>query len=83
MDPLNPSDPHVIGGIKLFGRLGEGGMGEVYFGVTPDADPVAVKVIRDGLTTTPAIRDRFDREIKVMDMVRGPGVAGLVAAAAP
>jgi serine/threonine protein kinase len=82
MDDLKPSDPRVIGGIELRGRLGEGGMGAVYFGVTADGEQVAVKVIRDAMAGHETVRERFDREIKVMDMVRGPGVAGLVAAAA-
>ena len=36
----------MAGDIVLRGRLGEGGMGTVYFGVTPDGDRVAVKTIR-------------------------------------
>ena len=30
--PLKPSDPTELGGIALRGRLGQGGMGTVYFG---------------------------------------------------
>ncbi|MFC5751067.1 serine/threonine-protein kinase [Actinomadura rugatobispora] len=82
MDDLKPSDPRVIGGIELRGRLGEGGMGAVYFGLTADGEQVAVKVIRDAMVGHQIVRERFNREIKVMDMIRGPGVAGLVAAAA-
>ncbi|HEU5026813.1 MAG TPA: serine/threonine-protein kinase [Spirillospora sp.] len=83
MKPLEPSDPRTIGGIELHGRLGQGGMGVVYFGVTPDAEQVAVKVIRDGLADQDGIRERFDREVLAMGMVQGPRVAGLVAAAEP
>ncbi|MFG2243752.1 serine/threonine-protein kinase [Spirillospora sp. NPDC048823] len=83
MEPLEPSDPRTIGGIELHGRLGKGGMGVVYFGVTPDAEQVAVKVIRDDLTNQAGIRERFDREVLAMGMVQGPRVAGLVAAAEP
>lgn len=57
-------------------------MGAVYFGVTADGEQVAVKVIRDAMVGHDLVRERFDREIKVMDLVHGPGVAGLVAAAA-
>ncbi|WP_165970443.1 serine/threonine-protein kinase [Actinomadura sp. 6K520] len=83
MKPLEPSDPRTIGGIEVHGRLGEGGMGVVYFGVTPDAEQVAVKVIRDDLAGQVAIRERFDREVLALGMVHGPRVAGLVAAAEP
>ncbi|MFE9101977.1 serine/threonine-protein kinase [Actinomadura geliboluensis] len=82
MKSLEPSDPRTIGGIELHGRLGQGGMGTVYFGVTPDAEQVAVKMIRDGLTGE-GIRERFDREVLALGMVQGPRVAGLVAASEP
>ena len=50
MKTLKSSDPRQVGDIRLSGRLGEGGMGTVYFGVTPDGDRVAVKMIREDLT---------------------------------
>jgi superfamily I DNA/RNA helicase len=40
MRPLKPGDPGNIGGITLRGRLGEGGMGTVYFGATLDGGQV-------------------------------------------
>ncbi|WP_131747171.1 serine/threonine-protein kinase [Frankia sp. Cppng1_Ct_nod] len=40
-----PGDPHRIGPYRVFGRLGEGGMGVVYFGQAPDGRFVAVKVV--------------------------------------
>ncbi|WP_165978319.1 serine/threonine-protein kinase [Actinomadura darangshiensis] len=83
MEPLEPSDPRTIGGIELHGRLGKGGMGEVYFGVTPDAEQVAVKVILDDMVGHDTVRERFDREVLAMGMVQGPRVAGLVAASEP
>ncbi|MDL4774535.1 MULTISPECIES: serine/threonine-protein kinase [Thermomonosporaceae] len=83
MDSLQPSDPRDIGGIELHGTLGEGGMGKVYFGVTPDGRHVAIKVIRKQLAGDPEIRERFDREVLAMGMVQGPRVASLVAAAGP
>ncbi|MBA9002702.1 serine/threonine-protein kinase [Thermomonospora cellulosilytica] len=84
MEPLKPSDPRSVGGIALHGRLGEGGMGVVYFGVTPEGQPVAVKVISgQGNAADGELRERFDREIAAMHMVQGPRVAALVAAADP
>lgn len=83
MKPLQPNDPRQVGGIRLHGRLGTGGMGTVYFGVTSDAEQVAVKVIRDAYADKSDVRERFDREISALGMVQGPRVASLVAASEP
>jgi eukaryotic-like serine/threonine-protein kinase len=83
MKPLKPGDPAEIGGITLRGRLGEGGMGTVYFGVTPDGARVAVKTIRHDLTENDEAKDRFDREIIVLGMVVGPRIAALLTASEP
>ena len=83
MKSLKSSDPRQVGDIRLSGRLGQGGMGTVYFGVTPEGDRVAVKMIRDELTGKSGVSARFDREIDILGMVQGPRVAGLVAAAGP
>jgi eukaryotic-like serine/threonine-protein kinase len=83
MKPLGPGDPKEIGGIALRGLLGQGGMGTVYFGVLADGERVAVKVIRDDLTANSVARRRFDREILAVQMVQGPRVASLLAAAEP
>lgn len=80
MKPLKPGDPDKIGGIALRGRLGEGGMGTVYFGITPDGDRVAMKTIRQDLTANDEAKDRFDREIIVLGMVVGPRIAALLKA---
>ena len=83
MRPLKTGDPDTIGGIALRGRLGEGGMGTVYFGVTPDGDRVAVKTIRQDLTENDEAKDRFEREILVLGMVAGPRIAALLTASGP
>ena len=51
--------PAKIGDYQLVALLGSGGMGDVYFGVSPTADPVAVKVIRPHLVTGHMVRERF------------------------
>jgi eukaryotic-like serine/threonine-protein kinase len=80
---LKPADPTELGGIALRGRLGQGGMGTVYFGVTPDGDQVAVKTVREDLLGKSVVRGRFDREILALGMVQGPRVAGLIQASDP
>jgi serine/threonine protein kinase len=83
MKPLKSGDPDMAGDIALRGRLGEGGMGTVYFGVTPDGARVAVKTIRQDLTENDEAKDRFDREILVLGMVAGPRIAALLTASEP
>jgi serine/threonine protein kinase len=83
MKPLKSSDPGEIGDIALRGRLGEGGMGTVYFGVAANGNQVAVKMIREDLSANDEAKDRFDREILVLGMVAGPRIAALHAASGP
>lgn len=78
MDPLDRSDPQQIGGITLCGRLGSGGMGRVFYGVTDDDEQVAVKIIREDLLCHAEARARFAREIEALRTVRGAHVAALV-----
>jgi serine/threonine protein kinase len=83
VEPLKPADPTELGGIALRGRLGRGGMGTVYYGVTPDGDQVAVKMIREDLLEKSEARGRFDREALTIGMVQGPRVANLIVASPP
>jgi serine/threonine protein kinase len=80
VEPLKPADPRELGGIALRGRLGRGGMGTVYYGVTPDGEPVAVKMIREDLLEKSEVLGRFDRETLAIEMVQSPRVANLVKA---
>jgi serine/threonine protein kinase len=83
VEPLKPADPAVLGGIELCGRLGRGGMGIVFYGVTPDGEQVAVKMIREELLERSEARGRFDREGLAIGMVQGPRVASLIASSPP
>jgi serine/threonine protein kinase len=71
MHELLPEDPMLIGPYRLRGRLGAGGMGRVYLGLSAGGRPVAVKVIRAELAMDPEFRARFRREVDVARRVSG------------
>ncbi|OLT00533.1 hypothetical protein BJF90_35070 [Pseudonocardia sp. CNS-004] len=54
LDPLRPFDPETIGPYHLLGRLGSGGMGEVYLGRDHRARLAAVKVVHDATPVIPS-----------------------------
>ncbi|MEU8105759.1 phosphotransferase, partial [Nonomuraea muscovyensis] len=58
-EPLREGDPASVGPYRLAGRLGVGGQGVVYLAQAPNGAPVAVKVLRDGVTGD----ERFAEEI--------------------
>jgi serine/threonine protein kinase len=79
VEPLESADPRGVGGrVSLEGRLGDGGMGRVYYGITRDHEPVAVKVIRPELVAHQEARERFSRETEALRTVQGSHVASLV-----
>jgi len=75
MEPLRPTDPVRVGEFELAARLGQGGMGEVYLGVSPTGDKVAVKMIRSDLVSEEQVRQRFAAEVDSLKMVYGARVA--------
>ncbi|WP_051107781.1 serine/threonine-protein kinase [Actinomadura atramentaria] len=78
MDVLAPTDPRGVGGHRITGRLGRGGMGDVYLGVSPGGRPVAVKVIRPELAADPEFRRRFRTEVEAARRVGGFHTAPVV-----
>ncbi|MFJ2900566.1 WD40 repeat domain-containing serine/threonine protein kinase [Streptomyces sp. NPDC087218] len=72
MDPLQPGDPRRIGPYRLEGRLGAGGMGQVFLGLTPGGGrKVAVKLIRPDYAKNPRFRERFALEVQAARRVGG------------
>ncbi|WP_190860559.1 protein kinase [Actinomadura sp. RB99] len=78
MDPLQPDDPAQIGGYRLLGRLGAGGMGQVFYGRSLGGRPVAVKVIRADHADSETFRERFAREVEAARRVGGFHTAQVV-----
>src|ERR1700733_11429371 len=75
---LEPGDPQVIGPYRLRGRLGRGGMGQVFLGISAGGRLVAVKVVRDDFATDPEFRARFRREVAVARTVSGQFTAPVI-----
>ncbi|GAA4490193.1 serine/threonine-protein kinase [Actinoallomurus oryzae] len=80
MKPLRPEDPRQIGSYLLRGRLGAGGMGEVYLGRSPGGRDVVVKLIRSEYAGEPKYRRRFAREVNAAQRVGGFHTAQVVEA---
>ncbi|MEH0972797.1 serine/threonine-protein kinase [Micromonospora sp. CPCC 205546] len=66
-----------VGGYQVLRPLGSGGMGVVYFAVSPTAERVALKVIKQELLETPTMRERFAAEVESLKLVFGSRVARL------
>ncbi|MGI5328769.1 WD40 repeat domain-containing serine/threonine protein kinase [Actinomadura nitritigenes] len=78
MDALQPGDPRRVGPYRLTARLGAGGMGQVFLGVSPGGRKVAVKVIRAEHVSSPRFRARFAREVQAARRVGGFHTAPVV-----
>ncbi len=69
----------VLGGIHLIAKLGQGGMGAVYYGINPRLETeLAVKILP--LTTAQNGKDlveRFVREARIAAKVRSPHIAAV------
>ncbi|MGW0752257.1 bifunctional serine/threonine-protein kinase/ABC transporter substrate-binding protein [Streptomyces sp. NPDC002587] len=70
MQPLHATDPARIGGYRVLGRLGAGGMGVVLLGRSAGGALAAVKLVRAEYADDPDFRVRFRREVAVARRVR-------------
>ncbi|MHB9752959.1 serine/threonine-protein kinase [Streptomyces sp. BYX5S] len=64
-----------IGAYRLLGRLGAGGMGEVYLARSERGRTVAVKVVRQELAEQEEFRNRFRQEVEAARRVGGAWTA--------
>jgi serine/threonine protein kinase len=71
VEALEPGDPRRVGKYRLVGRIGCGGMGQVFLGQSPGGRMVAVKLIRADLAGDPDFRARFAREVATARTVSG------------
>jgi hypothetical protein len=68
---LQVADPRLIGPYQLLGRLGAGGMGRVFLGMSAAGRPVAVKIVHAELAADPEFRARFSSEVAAARKVSG------------
>jgi serine/threonine protein kinase len=68
---LQSADPRLIGPYQVVGRLGAGGMGRVFLGMSAVGRPVAVKIIHAELAADPEFRARFSIEVAAARKVSG------------
>ena len=78
MDSIQPGDPVRVGSYRVIGRLGAGGMGQVFLGVSRAGRKVAIKLINPEYASSPAFRERFAREIDAARRVGGFHAAQVV-----
>lgn len=70
-EPLEAMDPTTVGPYRLLGRLGAGGMGQVYLGRSAGGRMVALKMVRADLAREPEFRRRFQAEVEAARRVGG------------
>jgi serine/threonine protein kinase len=75
---LKTGDPASVGPYRLLGRLGAGGMGQVYLAKSPGGRLVAIKLIRPELAEERGFRSRFASEINAARNVSGIYTAAVV-----
>ena len=71
VEPLGVSDPRQVGAYRLLGRLGAGGMGQVFLGESPGGRKVAVKLVLPQHAADAEFRQRFAREVAAARQVGG------------
>ena len=74
--PLDPGT--TLGPYSVTGKIGEGGMGEVYRARDTKLDrDVALKVLPQAFTDDPDRLARFEREAKVLASLNHPNIGGI------
>src|ERR1700732_3821525 len=67
-----------LGPYQIESLLGAGGMGEVYRARDTRLDrTVAIKILTEGLESTPEVRQRFDREARAVSSLNHPHICAL------
>lgn len=78
MDTLRDTDPRKVGNWSIAARIGSGGMGTVYLGVSKTGVTAAVKVLHEGYSDNPVLRERLAREAETLSSLDSPHIAKLI-----
>jgi serine/threonine protein kinase len=72
------SSRNKLGPYEIVAAIGAGGMGEVYRAQDTRLDrTVAIKILTQGLTNTPELRQRFEREARAVSKFNHPHICAL------
>jgi hypothetical protein len=64
----------VAGRFRIQGRIGEGGIAEVFAALDSDGSELALKVLHVHLARNAVVRERFQREMQLTRSLAGPGI---------
>ena len=75
---MSPAPGQRLGSYEITGKLGEGGMGEVYRATDPALKrEVAIKVLPAAFASDPERLARFEREAQVLAQLTHPNIAAI------
>ena len=69
----------MVGTYTVESQLGEGGMGRVFKAVGADGQPVALKIVKEEMTSDEVFIKRFKREAEIAQRIQHPNVVSVVA----
>ncbi|WP_433087502.1 protein kinase domain-containing protein [Dactylosporangium sp. CA-052675] len=78
VDPLRAEDPRRLGPYRLLGRLGAGGMGQVFLGRDAAGAAAAVKTLHLGAGYDDELVERFRREVELAAKIESEHTARLL-----
>nr|BFE61052.1 serine/threonine-protein kinase [Dactylosporangium thailandense] len=78
VDPLRSEDPRRLGPYQVLGRLGAGGMGQVFLGRDAAGAAAAVKTLHLGAGYDDELVERFRREVELAAKIESEHTARLL-----
>ncbi|WP_432842992.1 protein kinase domain-containing protein [Dactylosporangium sp. CA-092794] len=78
VEPLRREDPRRLGPYRILGRLGAGGMGQVFLGRDGSGAPAAVKTLHVGAGHDAELVGRFRREVDLVAKIHSQHTARLL-----